>query len=65
MNTANTSIKTPCNLVKNIRTERLEKNIESIITGSLPYYKSNFKQILLANPNNAGYIVQVFIGRTK
>lgn len=28
------------------------KNIESIIAGSLPYYKSIFKQILLANPNN-------------
>jgi len=53
MDTANNSINTSYNLVKNIKTERLEKNIESIIEGSLPYYKSIFKQILLSNLSNA------------
>lgn len=52
-NTAVANIDASANLTKNIDTEKLEKNIESIISGSLPYYKSIFKQTLLANPQNA------------
>lgn len=33
--------------------EKLHKNIESIIDGSLPYYKSIYKQMILANLQNA------------
>lgn len=40
-------------LSKSIETESLEKNIESIMSGSLPYSKSIFKQMLSANPQNA------------
>jgi len=56
MISANTSINASYNLVKNIKTEKLEKNNESIIAGSIPYYKSIFKQILLANPNTANIL---------
>jgi hypothetical protein len=47
--TTATTVDAQTNLTKNIETERLEKNIESIISGSLPYYKSIFKQMLSAN----------------
>ncbi len=33
--------------------DKLDKHIESIITGALPYYISIFKQMFLANPQNA------------
>jgi hypothetical protein len=33
--------------------EEIEKNINLIITESLPYYKSIFKQLWLINPQNA------------
>src|SRR6478609_12134828 len=51
-----TSIDASCNLINDIEKELLERDIESIITGSLPYYKSIFKQILSANPNNANIL---------
>jgi hypothetical protein len=41
--------KTSVNLSRNTELESLEKNIENIIIGSLPYFKSIFKQMLLAN----------------
>jgi hypothetical protein len=53
MISAKASINTSYKLVKNVKTERLEKNVESIIAGSLHYYKSIFKLMLLANPQNA------------
>jgi hypothetical protein len=65
MDTANNSINTSYNLVKNIKTERLEKNIESIIEGSLPYYKSIFKQILLSNLSNAEIYCITFYWQNK
>src|SRR6476620_2115624 len=53
---ANTFKDTSYNLINDIEKELLERDIESIITGSLPYYKSIFKQILSANPNNANIL---------
>ena len=51
--TNTTSVYVHVKLARSIETESLEKNIESIISGSLPYYKSIFKQMLSANSQNA------------
>lgn len=40
-------------LIKDAHTDTLEKNIDGIIKGALPYFESIFKQILSANPSNA------------
>src|SRR6478672_9230545 len=53
---ANTFKDTSYNLINDIEKELLERDIKSIITGSLPYYKSIFKQILSANTNNANIL---------
>ena len=46
-------VKTSANLSRNMEVQSLEKNIENIIPGSLPYFQSIFKQMLWANQQNA------------
>lgn len=41
------------NIPENIQAQKLEKDIEVMIEGSLPYYKSIFKQMMLVNLQNA------------
>lgn len=50
--TINTTI-VPDNQIKGIQLDTLERNIEGIIKGALPYFESIFKQMLSANPSNA------------
>ena len=50
--TINTTIVSD-NPIKGTQLDTLERNIEGIIKGALPYFESIFKQILSANPNNA------------
>jgi hypothetical protein len=50
---AKTSITTIATTAKNRRIEDLEMKIDSLTEGALPYFRSIFKQMALANPENA------------
>jgi hypothetical protein len=50
---AKTSITTTATAAKNRRIEDLEMTIDSLTEGALPYFRSIFKQLALANPENA------------
>ncbi len=43
------------------QTEKLHKDIESIIDGLLPYYKSIYKQMILANLQNANTLYEFLL----
>jgi hypothetical protein len=58
---AKTSITTTATAAMNRRIEDLEMKICSLTEGALPYFRSIFKQMALANPENAKIVCEFLI----